>query len=139
MVRRGATPQEQAARDARLDAIAADLLINPDVTQTTLANTYGVSQQQISADIRTLKTRWQKSALSNTDERIGIQDAQYKAIIGAHLPLALQGKTRSADVVISALEKQSKLLGLDQPTKQQIGMDGTLRVEIVGVAEEDLP
>ena len=139
MARKGATPQEQAARDARLLAIARDLLASPDITQTMLAERYGVSQQQISQDVRLLKRRWQESALSKTDERIALQDAQYKALIGAHWTKAMEGKGFDTDRVLQAMSQQAKLLGLEQPAKQQIDLDGGVRLEIVGMADEDLP
>lgn len=136
MARKGATVQEQAERDLRLTRVAPLMLSGK--TQQEIADELAVDQSTISRDIRTLRQRWKRSALRDTDRRIGEQDATYQQLIVAHLPLALAGKTRSAEVVINALEKQSKLLGLDQPTKQKIDFDGSVRIELVGVDVDKL-
>ncbi len=135
MARKGASVNDRAAREERLVRLAPMVL--SEMTQEEMASRLGVDQSTISRDIKVLMSRWQKSALNKTDERVGLQDAQYKAIIGAHLPLALQGKTRNAEVVMQALAQQAKLLGLDRPEKQQIDMDVT-RYQIIGVSDEEL-
>lgn len=135
MARKGATVQSRAERERRLSLLAP--LILSERTQEDIAAELGVDQSTISRDIRTLMSRWRKTALDKTDERVGLQDAQYKSIIGAHLPLALQGKTRNAEVVMQALAQQSKLLGLDRPEKQQVDMQHVIR-EYVGIDPEDV-
>lgn len=135
MVRKGASAQIQAERDHRLAEVAP--LYLSGLTQQQIADQVGVSQQQVSKDVRALRLRWQKSALADTDRRIGEQDATYQQLISAHLPLALSGKTRSAEVVIAALEKQAKLLGLDQPTKQQIDLGEFPALRILRMGEDD--
>lgn len=139
MARPGATQTERAAREERLQSIARDLLKEPRIKQVELAERYGVGQSQISDDIKLINKRYRDAALIDTQERIGKQLAAYDAIKESHLPLAIEGKTRSAEVVMQALTGEAKLLGLEAPAKQDITMDAGVRVEIVGVADEDMP
>lgn len=132
MGKKTGSAQEQAAREERLANVAADLLARPNITQTELGEKYGVSQVQISRDVKTLRERWQKSANIDTGARVAIQDAQYNEVIGAHMPLAQQGKTRNAEVVMQAMAQQAKLLGLNRPEKQEIEAQHIVR-EYVGI------
>ena len=130
---------ERAAREERLQNISRDLLREPRIKQVDLAKRYNVTQQQISTDVALINKRYRDAALIDTQERIGKQLAAYDAIKESHLPLAIDGKTRSAEVVMQALTGEAKLLGLEAPAKQDITMDAGVRVEIVGVADEDMP
>ena len=137
MVRSSPTAQEQAVREERLASIARDLLNEPRITQVQLAERYGVSQPQISKDTSLIKQRYKAEASKDTKARIGKQLAYYDAIREAHMPLALQGKTRNAEVVMQANAGEAKLLGMDRPVKQEISMDVT-RYQIIGVDDDDL-
>ncbi len=139
MARRGATQTEQAAREERLRSVARELLAEPHLKQVDLAERHGVTQQQISLDIKLINKRYQDAARKDTTERIGKQLQMYDAIREAHMPFALQGKTRNAEIVMQANAGEAKLLGMDRPVKQEIALDGGVRVEIIGMAEEDLP
>lgn len=130
---------ERAAREERLQNISRDLLREPRIKQVDLAKRYNVTQQQISTDVALINKRYRDAALIDTQERIGKQLAAYDAIKESHLPLAIDGKTRSAEVVMQALTGEAKLLGLEAPAKQDITMDAGVRVEIVGVSDEDMP
>ena len=129
MTRKGATVQEQAERDRRLAAIAPLLLA--DKTQWDIADELGVDQSTISRDIKTLRQRWQKSAQNDMQRYIAEMAATYRVLVGAHLPLAIQGKTRSAEVVMTAQEKLATLMGLNQPTRQEIEQKTTTMVQII--------
>lgn len=137
MARPGTTPQERAVREERLRSLARDLLVHPHITQVELAKRYGVSQPQISKDIALINQRYRTEAKKDTAARVGKQLAAYDAIKDAHLPLAIEGKTRSAEVVMQALAGESKLLGMDRPVKQHIEMEMT-RYQITGVSDDDL-
>lgn len=142
MARKGASPIDKAIADERRDRLASLLLSLPDgvkPTQAQLADMLGddVDQSTVSRDIATLRRRWQHSALAKTDARIGLQDARYEAMIAAHWPAAMQGKTRNAEVVMQAMAQQSKLLGLDQPEKQDLNLNHVIR-EYVGINVEDV-
>lgn len=137
MARKGASVADKAERAERLVRLAP--LVLSGKTQESIADELGVDQSTVSRDTKSLLNDWRKSALDKVDERVGLQDAQYTALIAAHWPLAMQGKTRNAEVVMQAMSQQSKLLGLDRPEKQQIDMDAGVRVEILGIADEDLP
>ena len=130
MVRKGASVQEQAERDLRLTRIAPLLLSGK--TQWAMAEELGVDQSTISRDIKTLRQRWQKQAHDDMQRYVAEIVATYQLVIGAHLPLALSGKTRSAEVVMTALEKIATLLGLNAPTRQQVEQTMTTMVQIVG-------
>lgn len=137
MAHPGASPGARAERECRLAALSERFLAG--ATQQQLAEEFDVDQSTISRDLATLRKRWEKQALVNVDARIGLQDAQYNALISAHMPVALNGKTWNASVVMQALAQQAKLLGLDRPVKQQVDIGGGIRLEIVGMADEDLP
>ena len=131
--------QKRIGREDRLRSLARDVLLAPDADQRDLATKYGVTQQQISKDLKELQERYRQEATQDTAERVGRQLEVYDAIKIAHLPFALEGKTRNAEIVMQALAGESKLLGMDRPMKQEISLDGGVRVEIVGMAEEELP
>lgn len=139
MARPGPTQQDRVVREERLRSLARDLLREPHATQVELAKRYSVSQAQISKDIALINQRYRAEASKDTAQRIGKQLAAYDAIKEAHLPLAIEGKTRSAEVVMQALSGEAKLLGMDRPVKQHIEMDGGVRIEVVGVADEEMP
>lgn len=134
MVRKGASVQDQAERDLRLTKVAPLLLSGK--TQWDIAGELGVDQSTISRDIKTLRQRWQKSAQNDMHRYISEIVAVYKLIIGAHLPLALQGKTRSAEVVMAAQEKLATLMGLNQPTRQEIEQKTTTMVQIIADGDD---
>lgn len=104
-------------------------------TQEQLAAHFGVDQSTISRDLSTLRKRWEKQALENVDERIGIQDAQYNALIHAHWEKAMLGKGFDTDRVLAAMSGQAKLLGLDRPTKSEVNVGGSLKREYVIVTD----
>lgn len=139
MARGGATQTQRAVREERLLGISRDLLKEPRIKQVDLAKRYGVSPAQINMDVKLINARYRDAALIDTQERIGKQLAAYDAIKESHLPLAIEGKTRSAEVVMQALTGEAKLLGLEAPAKQDIKMDGGVRLEIIGVPEEAMP
>ena len=139
MGRISSTQTERAVREERLRNVAYDLLATPKITQVELAKKYNVSQPQISNDIKLINKRYQDEARKDTTERIGKQLRMYDAIREAHMPFALQGKTRNAEIVMQANAGEAKLLGMDRPVKQQIEMDAGVRLEIVGVDSSELP
>lgn len=106
------------------------------MTQWDIAERLGVDQSTISRDVRTLRQRWQKAAQEDMQRYIGEMVAIYKLLIGAHLPLAIAGKARSAEVVMSALEKMAVLMGLNQPTKQQIDLGEFPALRILRMGDE---
>lgn len=137
MARTGASNSSKATKSVRLERLAPLLLSG--VSQTEIARSLDVSQSTVSRDVQTLLDGWREQALHKVDERVGLQMSQYDALIHAHWPLALQGKTRNAEIVMQAMAQLSKLIGADRPAKQQINMDTGVRIEIVGVSDEDMP
>lgn len=142
MVRKGASPVDKAVADERRDRLAgllASLPVDAKPTQQQLADALGddVDQSTISRDIAILRRRWQESAKEKTDHLIGLQLARYESLIASHWPLATSGKTRNAEIVMQAMAGEAKLLGLDQPAKQQIEMDVT-RFRVIGVSDDEL-
>lgn len=53
--------------------------------------------------------------------------ARMDKMLATHLDLAVEGSTRSAEIVLKIMDRRAKLLGLDTPVKQKIehtGKDG---------------
>ena len=107
--------------------------------QRTLAAELGVSVGTINGDFKALNEQWKASALSDTDTYISLQNERYESLIGAHWEKAMQGKGFDTDRVLKAMDQQADLLGLKQPAKQHVEMDGGLNIIIDGIPEKDLP
>lgn len=135
----GKKAQEQQAIAERR-ATVARLRLSGVRDQRSIAAQLGVSLGTINGDFKAIDQMWRESTLADTDSHMATQNERYEALIAAHWDKALQGKGFDTDRVLAAMSQQSKLLGLDRPTKQQIEVEGEIPViRIVGMADGELP
>lgn len=93
------------------------------MTVTEAATTLGLSRQQGSK----LYNAELRRVMDTNNELRGLLIAQdletLRLLTRAHMPHALRGDTQSAKVVLAALDRHAKLLGLDAAIKVEVSND----------------
>lgn len=133
--RRRGKEVEIEARRARV----ASLLLAGVSDQSKIAEQVGVDRTTISRDIKQIEQRWQLAAVQDIAAAKGKDLERIERLIAALWEDARKGKWLATDRVLALMQHRAKLLGLEAPAKQDITMDAGVRVEIVGVADEDMP
>ena len=133
--RRRGKEVEIEARRARV----ASLLLAGVSDQSKIAEQVGVDRTTISRDIKQIEQRWQLAAVQDIAAAKGKDLERIERLIAALWEDARKGKWLATDRVLALMQHRAKLLGLEAPAKQDISMDAGVRIEVVGVADEDMP
>jgi len=107
---------------------------NPHLTSAEIAERLGMSDRTVRADIVAAERATNEAAATSVRAAIFERNAQ---IIAAHMPLALSGKTRNAEVVFTAHKELRDLFGLDSPRKFDIRHIVEQTAEEFGLTEHE--
>ncbi|MEU4205596.1 hypothetical protein AB0F64_37490 [Streptomyces sp. NPDC026294] len=80
--------------------------------------------------------RWAEAAAEQRDAEIGRQLATLEALLDGLMPKAITGDARAAEVIIKALDRHARLLGLDAPVKVDAKLTDALTAEVEALADE---
>ncbi|MFJ5675026.1 hypothetical protein [Streptomyces sp. NPDC093097] len=80
--------------------------------------------------------RWAQAAAEERDAEIGRQLATLEALLDGLMPKAITGDARAAEVIIKALDRHARLLGLDAPVKVDAKLTDALTAEVEALAAE---
>ena len=100
------------------------------VSQTQIAQAVGVSQQQVSYDIRVLRGRWRDSSDRSVGDELAKIDAieleHWKAWEATHDAQHLTG-------VLACVSRRCKLLGFDAPEKRDVKLNAEGFIEALNL------
>jgi len=100
------------------------------------------SNGTISDDVRAVRRRWRERSMDTYDEHVAEQLAIIDAVIRGHIDAATEGHVRSAEVVLGALDRRERVLGLDLVARTRAEIDARVvtveeaKVELVAQALE---
>ena len=110
----------QLGRDERIAAILRRKALDPTLTLRQLGREFGVSHETVRKDIAYARDRL--LAESAATMRLVIVQ-QYFELLRAHMPMAVAGDHKSANVCIAANKEIASLLGLNAVTKQSVSVE----------------
>jgi hypothetical protein len=85
-----------------------------------MAARLGVSAATISKDIAAVREEWRTSSSADYSVLVSEECAKCAEIERVYLPRALAGSASSAHVVLAAMRRKAKMLGLDRPQQVQV-------------------
>ena len=91
----------------------------------------GVSPQTVSSDIRVFVQQLKEEGLRHVEEYRVVQQERISTAISAVWERVLEGRIDAINVLIKLMERESRLLGLDAPTK----VDITAKIAALAVGE----
>lgn len=100
-------------------------------TQAEIGRVLGVDQKTISNDLAALREQWKAAGLMNTDE---VKQREAAELDEMEAEAAVEfGKRKSTEWFVQRLkckERRAKLLGLDEPARQEVSGPGGQPQEI---------
>lgn len=119
---RGKTGQQKAeANRKRLEienrrkVVAANILAG--ATYRDIARSLGVSPATIAGDVKAVQAEWREHYVKDTNDWASVQLRRLDVMISAIWEKARNGDKDAIDRVLKIMERQAKLLGLDQPQR----------------------
>ncbi|WP_407553093.1 hypothetical protein QOM21_23930 [Streptomyces sp. Pv4-95] len=98
---------------------------------------------ELDIDVKTAYEAWKRgmrkyaeAAAAERDIEIGKQLATLEALLDGLMPKATAGDARSGEVIIKALDRHARLLGLDAPVKVDAKLTDALTAEVEALADE---
>ncbi len=117
---------EAAIREMRRSKVSANLL--GGLTYRQMAETLDCSLGTIAADVKIILGRLRREQIDNMADHVQIQLTRLDRLLNAVWNDALEGDLAAIDRALKIMERQAKLLGLDEPEKRQTENSGTLFV-----------
>jgi nucleotide-binding universal stress UspA family protein len=93
---------------------------NPNLTGDEIAARLGLPERTVRRDIKAAELAVNEMAADCVRAAIVERNGQ---IIAAHLPLALAGKTRNAEIVFAAHKELRELFGVDEPVRREVTVE----------------
>lgn len=129
------TPKNRDVGETQKDAVVR--------LRTRQRLTFRQIATELDSDVKTVY-RWWKAAReeSNADAKAaldawrGEQLATLDAVVDGMMPQALAGDSRAAIAIVNAMERTSKLLGLDAPLRANIAVTDEMTARVKALAEE---
>jgi hypothetical protein len=85
-----------------------------------MATRLGVSEATISRGIAAVREEWRGRSAADYSALVSEECAKCAEIERVHLPRALAGSASSAHVVLAAMRRRARMLGLDTPQQVQV-------------------
>ena len=135
--------QKEIDREALRRQVAGILLSGARVTQTQLAEQFGVDQATISRDIKAIEAEWREEAIADIATAKGHDLQRIERLIAAIWQQATKPGVEQLDAIgqiRQLLQRKAAMLGYDAPEKKEVGglNGGPVRVELVGIDMEDV-
>jgi predicted transcriptional regulator len=94
-------------------------------TQPQIAEKLGVDQATVSRDLKEAFSAYAQELDEEKKHYARLDLRRLEAIIAAQWPAAEEGCTKAARVVLAALERRAKLLGLDAKQQVEVSLNNT--------------
>lgn len=131
-------PHRTAARDAakarRCDAV--ELRFKQGMSYQQIADALGCGKTTAIKLVRDALAERMRETTHMRDALIGEQLAVIEAILDGLLPRVASGDSRAAEVIIKALDRHARLLGLDAPVRADVRVTDELTAQIMQLADE---
>ncbi|KRV48793.1 hypothetical protein AQ490_23265 [Wenjunlia vitaminophila] len=136
MARTGLNRNGSASDTARLREADAVELRRQGKTYQQIADALGVSRRTAWRRVQAALAARARETVADRDALIGEHLAYIETVLEGLLPKAAKGDARAAEVVLKALERHAKLLGLDAPVRASITVTDEMTERIKALADE---
>ena len=89
------------------------------LTQPEIAERLGVSIGTVNSDLQAIRKEWAERRSIGYEAWLEEELAKLDRLERSLMPLALQGKAHVADRILSIMDRRSRMLGLDQPSRHE--------------------
>jgi DNA-binding Lrp family transcriptional regulator len=136
MARAGTNRNSSDSDRARLRECDAVEMRRQGRTYQQIADALGVSRRTAWRRVQAALAERARETVGDRDALIGEQLAYIESVLDGHLPKAVRGDARSAEVVLRALERHARLLGLDAPVRHDVQVTDEMTARIKALADE---
>lgn len=120
----------EAEIEARRRQVAAALLAGAD-NFSGIAKELGVSHQTIGRDVRAIEEQWQAAAVKDIATAKGRMLGRIQRAIAALWPKVRGGDERAISQLVSLMQLEAKLLGLNAPEKRELSTANDIPLKII--------
>jgi hypothetical protein len=128
MVANTAKKSAAAKREERRKKIAANLI--GGLTYRQIAEACNCSLGTVANDVRIVLGRWRREQIDNIEGFVLLQLVRLDRMLNAIWNKVLDGDLAAIDRALKIMDRQAKLLGLDEPEKHEHFTQGTTAVVV---------